>query len=594
MLAALIVVSSATALHAADEPALVVPDSLQFAAAPALRFHVFTTTGKVVALRVVAKDFKDPAGKDRPSPLTAAEIAEVTPTGALVTLDAPDDAFPATGDYRVTLVFDAKTPEGKAVSLLKTATITRPKPEITAPGLKDCAIRIERTLPFMAASTSMPVKLMNNSAADLTSVSISGGAVNVDGDPKELIGAHVKVKPADSTSLKRGANDATIDFSDFDRAGTFQARLYVKAGPDLPADEIPFKVIVSDAPYFPLFVIFLGVVFGFVVNLIATSFKPAQESAVRVERLRAAIADAARMTSDPASVTTAQQLFDELRAIEFDNAMADAATIRTRLDAVAKRVDDFRTAVYTLANEVMQTRATLGDRIEVLRRASVDVKALEAELAAVDQRIADHAMAQAKTLEAALTTKIDAAIAAAAQPAPGAPATRGKFDFGQRGGPSGTQPVLPRMVIHPDAPRVGDEVSFSIVDASATTFRWDVGVGSPVFDGANRRATYYAEGTYRVTATPEGESDPIRGTVVVAAADFEERAKEAQKWWWTAEAVLSLVGLLVATVTGLWLLWAGKIFGTPSQYIEAFVWGFGMDSSVRGVAQVMAKLRGGS
>lgn len=603
-LATLMLVSSVRSLRA-DEPALVVPDSLQFAAPTELRFSVYTTSGHVTGLRVVPKDFKDPAGKDRPTPFTAVEVGDVTPSGAQVVLTVPKDAFPVVGDYRVTLVFDAKTPEGKPVSLLKTAAITRPKPDVTAPGLKDYAFRVERLVPWANASKTFDVDLVNNGPVDLDGASVDGGAVNLDGDPKETINA--KVKPAlEKPSLARGKNDLKLELSDFDQAGTFQTRLWVTPGPDLPREEIPFKVIVSDEVFAPLLVIFLGVLAGFAVNLIATRFKPAQETVVRVAQLRELVVDAARLTSDAASVAKANGILERLRSIEFDNAMSDAAAIKTRLDQVAAEVNELQTATFALVNEVAQMRAAVADSMAALSRAAGEdankkqrVASLVGDLDAVDERMAEHANARAKDLMTELTAAIEKARAefAPAVPAaaPGAVQTRGKFSFVPKPASAAqAAPPLPRMEVRPAAPRAGDAVRFAVVDADHSSFQWNFGEGQPMVGGAKASHVYFADGEYPVIATPTGGGDPVRGAVVVAAPQFAAVARKAQRWWWVAEAALSSIGLLVATATGLWLLWASvKVFGTWTQYIEAFVWGFGMDSSVRGVAQVMSKLRGG-
>jgi hypothetical protein len=55
-------------------------------------------------------------------------------------------------------------------------------------------------------------------------------------------------------------------------------------------------------------------------------------------------------------------------------------------------------------------------------------------------------------------------------------------------------------------------------------------------------------------------------------------------------AGLTLVSLAIAVLTGFGLLYIGKSFGTPQQYIEAFLWGFGIDSGVKNIADLMKKV----
>jgi hypothetical protein len=55
---------------------------------------------------------------------------------------------------------------------------------------------------------------------------------------------------------------------------------------------------------------------------------------------------------------------------------------------------------------------------------------------------------------------------------------------------------------------------------------------------------------------------------------------------------LSAFAGVVACLTGLAALWAGKPFGTPADYLLAFLRGFGIDGSIRGFSAVASRLRG--
>ena len=57
------------------------------------------------------------------------------------------------------------------------------------------------------------------------------------------------------------------------------------------------------------------------------------------------------------------------------------------------------------------------------------------------------------------------------------------------------------------------------------------------------------------------------------------------------DLLLALFAALVATVVGLQQLYIGKVFGSVSDYAVALLWGFGIDQTVRGVADALAKVR---
>jgi hypothetical protein len=60
-----------------------------------------------------------------------------------------------------------------------------------------------------------------------------------------------------------------------------------------------------------------------------------------------------------------------------------------------------------------------------------------------------------------------------------------------------------------------------------------------------------------------------------------------------SDLLLSLVALVLAGLTGVLALYVGKAFGTLSDYLLAFLWGFGIDNSVRGFAGVLSKISPG-
>jgi hypothetical protein len=56
-----------------------------------------------------------------------------------------------------------------------------------------------------------------------------------------------------------------------------------------------------------------------------------------------------------------------------------------------------------------------------------------------------------------------------------------------------------------------------------------------------------------------------------------------------ADAAVTVLSLALAVVTAFAALYVDKPFGALGDYLNAFLWGFGIDSGVRGVAAIMAR-----
>jgi hypothetical protein len=576
---------------------LLVPDTLQFAPAERFTFTVFATTDDIAPLQVQVRDFKLPNGQSRPSPIPAVTIQKVTTGGEAVTLAAPATAFPDAGDYRLTLLFSYPVSQASApakqVHFPKLMTVSRTKSEISAPGLKDFAVRIRRNGLWWPGNGTFDFELMN-SGGEVNSLKITGGAINVETEPKELGRGKVAVLMTDGktplTQLKPGKNEAKLTLNEFPRTGTFVTRLVIERSAEQPAESIPFKVIVSDGWVMPFLAILAGVTLAFLVNLLATYFKPAQEIHVRVLQLSAEVVDAGAASRDLATQHAATELLNDLRTVDAEVSFVDAATSRARLDAIELRVDTMRTATFALVNEVHSKRGGLSDRIALLKRSAgtlerqAIVEGLEKELAALDEPIKTRTFDRARELADILWTAVEKARIDFAQPAV---KTRSQDAAVSAGIPP------PSIVVSPDAPHDGEPVTLSVSGAADGAYTWKIGDGDPQRGTASLEHTFFTSGTFVVEATPDG-GETIRGTVVVARTDFSGEIEATRQRWWTAEALLSAIGLIVATVTGLWILWVDKTFGSASQYIEALLWGVGMDSTVRGVATAMRKLGGGA
>ena len=77
------------------------------------------------------------------------------------------------------------------------------------------------------------------------------------------------------------------------------------------------------------------------------------------------------------------------------------------------------------------------------------------------------------------------------------------------------------------------------------------------------------------------------GVIPGEAEKFEEQARYVLKGM---DFIIFVISLLLATVTGLLFLYVGKVFGSLSEYLWAFLWGFGIDTAVKGYTAVYTKI----
>jgi len=158
------------------------------------------------------------------------------------------------------------------------------------------------------------------------------------------------------------------------------------------------------------------------------------------------------------------------------------------------------------------------------------------------------------------------------------------------------------MITTPPGDRTTDNpINFEIFDAenlihNGDVFRWNFGEPGSQEEVADKKKSHkYREAeNYNVTVDVlrgantlvKSLSEPL--TVLPGAKAVESR--NILRNIKTADLILSLIAVVLASLTGLLALYIGHAFGTISDYVVAFLWGFGIDSSVKGFAAVLAKL----
>jgi hypothetical protein len=127
-------------------------------------------------------------------------------------------------------------------------------------------------------------------------------------------------------------------------------------------------------------------------------------------------------------------------------------------------------------------------------------------------------------------------------------------------------------------------------------FRWYLGDGSTaITDVPETRHRYSADDNYTVLVevvrgAPGAVVRDLSAALTVLAGRNERRRAGILKQIQFADVLFTVVALFLACLTGLLYLYVGKTFGTLSDYILAVLWGFGIDSSVRGFAAVTKKI----
>ena len=591
----------AAGARGAATPAFSTAEPLQFHVAPAVTFYVFATGGEIKDVHVFLKELKDPAGRDVAvgAEVKPSTIAAVGTSGSPITLTLPVGSLMTAGDSHATIVFTGTaTVDGKAqeVSLVRTVTITRPKPDITAPGLKDVAVKVERSCPFGDAEATVEVRIVNGGTAAIGGVGIRGGVVNADGDPNQLVPGRVRVtplggaaEPAAGFYLRPDATMLALHLSELRHAGVFRSRLHVRPLPGIN-DEIPFRIVVTDTVWWPLLAIAVGVALGFLANFLTSKWRPTEEAKLVALRLRQSLVRLGTTTADRQTLDAIDELDAQILEAE-TTAIVDPVAARQRLETLTTQVDALRNSAHATMNAALQDYGAVSASLEALAGRpdlTPEQKEQMVELARAKAAIDDRRYLDAAAILAPLKTAVGVVTVTQS--------VRGFDDW--TGGESGTR-VLVRQIVVDAPPVAGRAVRLTLIDpdAGADSFTWTFGDGTPAQSSTASVVThtFRRAGAVKVVATMLAGGtaiDTVKAPLIVGESPI---ASEVQSVAWSifgTDLLLSGIALLISVVTGLLALWANKTFGTAANYLEAIIWGVGVDASVRGFSAVLKKISG--
>lgn len=571
------------AAPAAAPPVVHTDDALIYALSPDARgtlTRAFTLTADedVAALVVRPVKVRRPDGSPRApgDELKLQAPTRLGPAGAPVVVQLAAEGFRAPGTYEITLEVRWQREEDDAVVSEQrplVLTVVREKGAIRLP--PKLAVSLVRWFPGQRA-----------------------GAVRVLPHPAGLPVEAVRLDPVlheDSLALavgrvqpERRGEDLLLRFHDFEEVGRYTTTLMVD-GSTLSTDDlsVPVTVQVTDAWPAPVLVIFLGVLAGFGVNELVRRRRPLRENALRMARLRDRIDRLRARTAAPDLRAELDHLDERLREAAERNADG--------VSDVGPLLEDLDKAIEAVATRLAQALAAAAARLQQVRsKATAQGRAAEVvePLAAVEALLREGRADAAGEALTAVEAGFEAAPVVSYREGlmPARPAYRG---------PSGAPPAGPALrVIDPPLLRIrGTSISFAVDGAEPDCAAvWEFGDGTEALTTQRPfgRHVYREAGSYAVKVTlrrGDVEIDSLGTALEVRPAPEDERRARLREDLRAEELLLSAIALAVATLSALGALYFGKVFGTPADYATAFLWGFGVDVSVRGFGNVLATLR---
>lgn len=591
--------------RAEEQAALQFPEPLVLRVAGEETSLLLAANGVVKSVALQVRELKDPAGADVPLGslvLVPASIPAVGVSGVRIAVQAPRKAFSAYGDYRITLYAEGTAPKGK-VTALKSGTLTRPRPEVSAPSLKDRTILLSRSCPFATASGDAETAVLIGGAPTTEGITF-GVRVNASTESATAPPGQATAAFANSQPGGTGFKPVSLRFTDFERTGTFAAALIAVVPGTAPA-EVPFTVVVTDPAIWATLAIAAGVGLAFFVQFLSNRLRPLAQGRLRLLQMSSLLSSLRWLTGEAQRWAEVDELLARLAQGEEALSVATPDATAT-LDQIAEEIKSLRTKIH---EDQSKAFAAASDTMIAIEAAASVARsdAQRTEIAHLREREAaarEHLRSGRHIQAAGMLAQIKATAQALEEAFKKAAAE----EAARRGARPSLTPAAPPAAgpsIRVDTPQPAllaqREIGFELDDprrelASATEVVWDFG------DGAVARLTaaplqvthvFHRAGTYTVTATAGGAGTPSRvftASVIVGHSPVQEEIGKTAAALWELDLLISAIAAIVAVATGLWLFHSGKPFGSVAQYAEAFVWGFGVDNTVRGFAAVAKKL----
>jgi hypothetical protein len=495
-------------------------------------------------------------------------------------------------------------------------------PALDLEPLQGTTVQVRRhELPWPSIKARARLSLQNSSAADITSLCIGVQPLRVQGS-KLLVDGAVTVRrlgaagPVLSCSeaaqsgtplpgLKaRERLDFEIELGRIQQTGVLQLGLDI-ISPSLPGPQkVTLQLDVSDSPGLAWLTIFGGVVLAFLVNFFTQRWRVQQQNRQRLIQIQIDIERLRATATSPLRLLALSDFSLALTQLEAQNDGDSGPGLSARIDELARQVEAFgKEASAQLVSgwttlselEAQLTAAAQSEDPAITKKLEAVRNLLDAARSLLSLKQGDAAEAKLKEARQLLATLAASGIGLnAARPEdPAAPLPH-------------RDPHSEIVCLPATERRVNMQLHFELrLDGRTprpTGCVWDFGNGKQLeVDKGVLQTTYLYDrpGRYLVQckATMPAVRDPMIPDALYLECPIAVLPTQAQtallktrgRMLWL-NLGLSGVALIVASITGLGALYFGKSFGSLQQYVEAFLWGLGMDTGVRGLAAVSKAL----
>jgi hypothetical protein len=524
-------------------------------------------------------------------------------------------------------------------------SLTRAAAQITINLPHNSRVTIDRGFPWNEGRLSISISVTQNAGPEVEGLKFNAGSILRSSD-SDLVPGHIDLNPPE-LKVASGSGTGTLMFTNFKRAGDFKTDLtFVSPNLARPVS-VPIAIRVKDNWVLPLLVILAGVFAGAAVHVLARIWRPHQLSAYRLAQLQTrldALANAIGETRTRSEyerlltrlynltegididVTTdqaVQQLETDIAALQDKLAKVEAEAndaLKQLRDSLEKARTDLAPYEGSVVKELgdLENRVARCSELYATGRSEEALACIKAEKENLDRtraRLANKALdAMTKEIDGLPNDQKAQLLAKAQQAAddlkkPSADiglilsvlrkaidsTTKSTRDFA-----SLTAAPLLQMTITvsapPEARRAGAPLQFTITEAPRKDVKgvtWSFeGLRMPGNLSISRR--FPVPGRYLVTAEVEYKNGGVDSTapfrLVVLPSEAQSVAQRIRQNIRAADIGVLVLSVAVAAVSGLLDRYSDKAFGTVADYCWAFLWGFGIDSVVRGFGATFTRL----
>lgn len=571
-----------------------------------ISYTVFSKQGTIDGATVRVVSVKSPAGQRligaEPEVGFGLAVATVTPQGVPLIVTLNPSKYPLTGTYQVLLLFQGKA-AGVPISVPTTLQVTRLAPELNVDALKDQVLSLTRFVPFFLPAQGPTATFLvkeTSGKAGLSAVQATGDALFVSGKKEREPGSlTVRAKPMQPD----GGLPIEVTVEGVRDAGMFDTQLLVSTPGAAGKKAIPIKVQVTDLWIWPFLTILAGVMTAYYFRYLADKRQPFLQNDQLRKRL---IGEADRLTPQINNHLEDAQKLTDLRAslteAEEQN-QRDPAVARAILHEVEMVLDALRQVYVHKGIEARMALRSLEGQITAFSTSeglSADLttrlQALLPRITATRERLDAGSLNEAGTKLAALQQDFDAlrierfaevlqeatdnlkSLTMAGLDPDEAKSTQNLIQAAQLLLGSGSFASLPGQLAL-------IQIQLRLLKQKLLAQQQPVSfAGRPEEDDEAPKISLKESTLPHLgnAASPAAIlTVPIENQIADIQAELDRNSR-----------ALTLIAFLFASVTGMLALYFGNAFGSAKDYLVAFLWGFGIDNSVRGFQSVYQKLTG--